>query len=76
MSKFIEGKENENEIYFKMIRTCSPSTFLDKHCICGHKSEAPHKAGLLVYLISQFDNVFPEERCIHKAPSGRELAAP
>ena len=23
MSKFIEGKENENEIYFKMIRTCN-----------------------------------------------------
>jgi hypothetical protein len=37
ISKFIEEKENENEIYFKMIRTCSPSTFLEKHCICGHK---------------------------------------
>lgn len=35
--KFIEEKENENEIYLKIIRTCSPSTFLDKHCICGHK---------------------------------------
>ena len=27
----------------------SPSTFPDKHCICGHKSEAPHEAGQILF---------------------------
>ena len=27
------------------VRPESPSSFPDKHCFCGHKSKAPHKAG-------------------------------
>ena len=27
------------------VRPESPSAFPDKHCFCGYKSEAPHKAG-------------------------------
>ena len=29
----------------------SPSDFPDKHCFCGHKSEAPREAGLKIILI-------------------------
>jgi len=28
----------------------SPSVFSDKHCFCGHKSEAPHEAGQNIIL--------------------------
>ena len=31
------------------VRPESPSTFPDKHCICGHKSEAPHEAGQILF---------------------------
>ena len=38
-SAVAEGKNGESDVrrYLKMMRTCSPPTFLDKHCICGHK---------------------------------------
>ena len=32
------------------VRPESPSTFPDKHCFCGHKSEAPREAGQNIIL--------------------------
>ena len=32
------------------VRPESPSTFPDKHCICGHKSDAPREAGQNIIL--------------------------
>ena len=34
------------------VRPQSPSTFPDKHCLCGHKSDAPHKAGRFLFYIT------------------------
>jgi len=34
------------------VRPESPFTFLDKHCLCGHKSEAPREAGRFLFYIT------------------------